>query len=132
LKSLLYASVSTLAADEEHAEIGRIVQVARERNARLGVTGTLIYNRARFAQVLEGPAEAVDEIMARILRDQRHEKVTVVDVLETTRRCFANWSLSYSGASHYVDKHIAPLLDGPDPECARQLRNLMQALADGA
>ena len=129
MKSVLYASVSTLAADEEEAEIERIVEVSRETNARLGVTGTLIYTRARFAQILEGPGEAVDALMEKIERDPRHERVTVVDVRETRRRRFDSWSLGYKGVSHYVDKHIRPLLDDPDPDDARQLRDLMQALA---
>jgi len=130
LKSLLYASVSTLAADEEEAELGRIVEVSRDRNPRLGVTGTLIYTKARFAQILEGPPDAVDQLMEKIVRDRRHDRVTVVDVRETRRRRFAGWSLSYSGVSQYIDKHIRPLFDGPDHEGVRQLRHLMQALAD--
>jgi hypothetical protein len=129
LKSLLYASVSTLAADDADAEIERIVAVSRERNADLGVTGTLIFNRERFAQIVEGPAESVDAVMARILRDRRHERVTVVDVIDTARRMFDAWSLSYRGASYYVDKHIGPLLEHKDPTAARQLRQLMHALA---
>ena len=130
MKSLLYASVSTLAADEEEAEIERIVEVSRARNPHLGVTGTLIYTKARFAQILEGPPEAVDLLMEKIVRDRRHDRVTVVDVRQTGRRRFVGWSLSYSGVSQYIDKHIRPLFDGPDPEGVRQLRHLMQALAD--
>ena len=129
LKSLLYASVSSLAAGEEDREIARIVEVSRARNATHGVTGALIYTRARFAQILEGPADAFDEIMARILRDDRHRQVTVVDVCRAHRRRFADWSLCYSGASHYIDKHIRPVLDGGDRDDARELRRLMQALA---
>lgn len=129
LKSLLYASVSSLPIGEEEREIERIVEVSRERNAERGVTGALIYTRARFAQILEGPPEAVDEIMEKILRDDRHRQVTVVDVRRTPRRRFADWSLCYSGGSHYIDKHIRPVLDGGDSEDARELRRLMQALA---
>ena len=114
---------------EEEREIARIVEVSRERNAEREVTGALIYTRARFAQILEGPAEAVDEIMDKISRDDRHRQVTVVDVRRTPQRRFADWSLCYSGASHYIDKHIRPVLDGGDREDARELRRLMQALA---
>ncbi|WP_167737415.1 BLUF domain-containing protein [Sphingomonas parva] len=130
MKSLLYASVSTLAADEEEAEIGRIVEVSRAQNARLGITGTLIFTKGRFAQIIEGPAEAVDHLMEKIVRDRRHARVTVVDVRKTGRRRFTGWSLSYSGVSHYIDKHIRPLFDEADPDGIRQLRQLMQALAD--
>jgi hypothetical protein len=130
LKSLLYASVSALAAGEEDHEIKRIVAVSRRRNAEREVTGALISNRGRFAQILEGPADAVDEIMASIFRDQRHQQVTVIEVVQARRRRFPGWSLCYSGASHYIDRHIRPLLEGGGREDARQLRQLMQALAE--
>ena len=129
MKSLLYASVSTLAASDANAEIERIVAVSQTRNAQLGITGTLIFNRSRFAQILEGPDESVDAVMDLIVQDHRHERVTVVDVIATARRMFDAWSLSYRGASHYVDKHIAPLLEQNDPSLVRQLRQLMHALA---
>ena len=129
LKSLLYASVSTLAKDDEQEEIQRIVAVAEERNARLGITGTLIFARPRFAQILEGPEAAVDELMEKIVQDARHERVTVVDVVKSKRRRFSSWSLSYFGCSHYVEKHIRPLLENEDPDGVRQLRQLMQAFA---
>lgn len=98
----------------------------------MGVTGALVYTRSRFAQILEGPDEAVDAIMAKIARDPRHEQVTVVDVQRPAERAFGSWSLAYAGGSRYVDKHIAPLLDGGSArgDEARQLRQLMKALAE--
>jgi hypothetical protein len=130
LKSLLYASASALAPGEEQAEIERIVSVARVRNAGLGVTGTLVFTRTSFAQILEGPDEAVDGLMQRIARDRRHDQVTIVDTVTTDQRLFEDWTLSYCGGSRYVDKHIAPLLDGVGHDDARQLRRLMKALAE--
>ena len=132
LKSLLYASVSALAADEQDEEIARIAAVSKARNAELGVTGTLVLARGRFAQILEGEAEAVDTLMAAIGRDPRHSQVTIAHVATAPRAVFAGWSLSYAGSSYYVEKHITPLLDGPDPIAARELRQLMRALADTA
>ncbi|WP_165356294.1 BLUF domain-containing protein [Sphingosinicella sp. BN140058] len=129
LKSLLYASASALAPGDEQAEIERIVTSARMRNSRLGITGTLVFTKTSFAQILEGPNEAVDSLMERIAKDPRHDQVTVVDTIEADARLFDGWSLSYSGASRYVDKHIAPLLDGGGREEAQQLRRLMKALA---
>ena len=132
MKSLLYASASALAPGDEQTEIERIATSARMRNPRLGVTGTLVFTKTSFAQILEGPDDAVDSLMKRIARDPRHDQVTVVDTIETNARLFDVWSLSYSGASRYVDKHIAPLLDGGGPEEAQQLRRLMKALAEVA
>jgi hypothetical protein len=132
VKSLLYASASALSPRDEQRELDRIVSVARERNARLGVTGTLVYTRSSFAQILEGPDDAVDAIMAKIARDPRHDKVTVVDVQRPSERIFGGWSLAYAGGSRYVDKHIAPLIHGGGGDEARLLRQLMKALAHEA
>ena len=130
MKSLLYASVSTLAADEEEEEVARIVAVSTRRNEQLGVTGTLVLARGHFAQILEGTQAAVDTLMESIARDSRHRQVTIVNVATITRPNFPGWSFAYSGASHYVEKHVRPLIDGPDPLAARQLRHLLQALAE--
>lgn len=98
----------------------------------MGVTGALVYTRSNFAQILEGPDEAVDALMAKIARDPRHDHVTVVDVQRPAERIFDHWSLAYAGGSRYVDKHIAPLINGAGGDQARQLRQLMKALADEA
>jgi hypothetical protein len=108
--SLLYVSKSNLTLPEEAGEVLAIVATARRRNAELGVTGALVFTESRFAQVLEGDEEAIDALMLSILKDRRHEQVTVVDRTEVAMRRFPQWSMAYSGPSLYVDRHIKPLL----------------------
>ena len=135
LKTLLYVSESLLRLPEEAGRLQNILDVSRERNAALGVTGALIAARGHFAQVLEGPAEGVAAVMDSIDRDPRHRRVTLVLDRVTPHRQFAAWtmSLAYSGDSFYVDRHIAPLLeeDGQAPArsmLAPQLFYLIQEL----
>lgn len=45
---------------------------ARVRNAETGVSGALVHLDGWFAQVLEGPPEAVGATFARIVADPRH------------------------------------------------------------
>ena len=132
--SLLYVSRSLLVLPEQAEEIQKIVEVARSRNARLDVTGALIFTEARFAQVLEGSTEAVEELMASIRRDPRHKDVEVVEVAEITSRRFPNWTMAYSGPSFYVDRHIKPLVNsgletGPRGELASKLIGFMRELS---
>ena len=110
LRTLLYVSKSLIPQDEAQRQIDSIIETARPRNAALGVTGVLIFTEARFAQVLEGPSAAIDEIMAGIRADPRHEQVTTACDEPLERRRFPSWSMGYSGSSLYVDRHIKPLL----------------------
>ena len=64
--------------DQDH-ELQQILNSARENNSARNVTGALLFNEEYFAQVLEGPQLAVEEIFERIQRDRRHGQVTVVD-----------------------------------------------------
>lgn len=108
-QSLLYVSHSCLVRPHDDPEIAKIIEVSRERNRALKVTGALIATHRFFAQVLEGPDAAIDELMLSIARDRRHRDVTVVRREALPARRFDNWSMAYSGAAGYVDRDIEPL-----------------------
>ncbi|HWH18609.1 MAG TPA: BLUF domain-containing protein [Allosphingosinicella sp.] len=134
VSSLLYVSVGLLRPEEQKSEIDDIVGVARSRNEELGVTGALVYTGEHFAQVLEGSASAVDELMTSICRDPRHAKVDIVEVVDIAERRFTGWSMAYCGPSLYVDRHIRPLFKdiaepGTRTAGAASLIRLMQAFA---
>ena len=130
--SLLYVSRSTIARDRLEAEIADIVTVSRAHNARAGITGGLVRAGGYFAQLLEGPTEAVKTLMERIDRDPRHTDVSVVRIAASTKRQLPDWSMAYAGESSYVANQIAPLL-GPglaaDPERIDRLDMLIVAFA---
>ena len=132
LVSLLYVSIA--APRLAKANLTEIVEVARSRNAALDVSGALVFTGDHFAQVLEGPEEAIDQLMGSILRDPRHSAVNVVERPQIEERRFARWSLAYSGPSLFVERHITPLLgtDGADkaPLQSRRLIGLMHEFAE--
>lgn len=70
-----------------------VLGAAQIRNRRLDVTGMLAQSDGHFAQVLEGRREAVDEIMARVVRDSMHRDVRVFLDEPITHRQFARWSM---------------------------------------
>ncbi len=84
-------------AAARQAEIERILSTARAANARAGITGALLFNRAGFAQVLEGPLPAVGATFERILRDPRHGDVVVLESVPATERAFPGWSMAFVG-----------------------------------
>ncbi|MDB5479338.1 MAG: blue light sensor protein [Caulobacteraceae bacterium] len=128
-KSLLYVSKSLVDPRDRNHAVADIVTVARSRNATLRVTGALISTDGAFAQVLEGPPAAVDELMVSIYRDRRHTDVNVVLVESLAERRFPAWALAYSGLATYVRGHIEPLMGNTDDgeAKARQLIRLMEA-----
>jgi hypothetical protein len=132
MKSILYVSKAQLGGGDAAAELERLVGAARDRNFKVGVTGMLVFTGDHFAQVLEGPAAAVELIMASIRRDGRHHSITEYTQWVTTRS-FAAWSLGYEGDSPYVDGLIASMF-GPRPDSEAddkeaELRELMLLLA---
>jgi hypothetical protein len=132
VSSLLYVSKSLVPVAAQAGELGHIVEVARARNELLSVTGALLYTEEHFAQLLEGPAAAVAELMAQIAADPRHTNLKVIWTEEPAGRSFADWSLAYSGPSRYVDRYIRPFYDcgdRPDAQAIRSLRNLLRELA---
>lgn len=130
--SLLYVSRSTISRERLAAEIADIIHVSRDHNARAGITGGLVRAGGYFAQLLEGPTEAVKALMERIDRDRRHTDVSVVRVAASTRRQLPDWSMAYAGESTYVAKQIAALTGlGAvlDPESINRLNVLIVTFA---
>ena len=136
LKSLLYVSESLLRLPGDAGELQDILAVSQKRNAALQVTGVLIASRGHFAQVLEGPDAGVLQLMDSIAADPRHQRVTIVSNGPIVQRQFGTWAMSlvYSGASYYIDRHMAPLLELDEGASERsplatQLYFLMRELA---
>ena len=133
--SLLYVSRSTIERSAETKSLESIIEVARSRNAKLEVTGALIFTRAYFAQILEGSDLAIDDLMASINRDIRHREVNVIERVALANRRFADWSMAYAGPSSYIERHLSPLVsEVPSVSravAAAQLVRLMQGFASG-
>lgn len=73
---LIYASSATRQLQEE--DLVAILSKAHTNNARLGVTGMLLYRGGNFLQVLEGEEQVVEELFKVITQDPRHHDVTRV------------------------------------------------------
>ena len=90
---LTYAS--RLKKPLSHAVLEKIMAVSRRNNKKLGITGALSSSPRGFLQIFEGPAEAVNELYNRIVRDPRHADVTLLEYVKVPFREFENWSMAY-------------------------------------
>jgi hypothetical protein len=96
LRRVIYVSHTVTDPDEPLGPVlASILAAARRNNPRIGVTGALLYTARRFAQVLEGPPDAVEAIFETIQCDLRHDHVTVLEVSSPTERAFADWSMAF-------------------------------------
>lgn len=81
-------------------DVDELVARAASANASKDITGALVVAGSVFFQLLEGPAEEVDRLFARIRDDARHTDVLCLDA-QTNReiRLFPHWSMRRVGQS---------------------------------
>ena len=93
LVRLLYASRSTTEIDD--ALLGAILERSGRYNSEYGITGILCsYPQGKvFLQALEGGRDAVNTLYGNIVRDPRHQDVTLLDYAEITERRFSSWRM---------------------------------------
>lgn len=130
LTSLLYVSTSTLPEDTADMEIEKIIDSAQRNNEALNLTGALLYTGNHFAQVLEGSAADIDELLYTVLQDPRHGDIVVVDRSLIDARRFRDWRMAYSGPSRFVSRFVSRVLEAPPgvehQRAAGWLTDLMQ------
>lgn len=121
LRRLVYYSRNRLAGTPEAVDetIRAILARSRANNARVGVTGALMFNAGCFAQVLEGPGAAVEATFERIQQDERHGEVTLLAFDAVEARLFTDWSMAYVGASRAEAARYGDVAraSGFDPDC---------------
>lgn len=91
LKSITYTSLASLDLTEE--DVDAILASARSSNALDGITGLLVFNGTHFMQVVEGAPHAVDDLIDRLRRDQRHSGLEIRDQREIAERFFPDWTM---------------------------------------
>lgn len=100
---VLYRSVARPGLDRE--DLDRLLDRARERNRRLGLTGCLHHENGLFFQWLEGPRPLLFRLLDELRDDDRHIGFTVLDQGPLARRLFQHWEMRFS------DSEAASLLD---------------------
>lgn len=91
---LIYSSAGTRPFQDE--ELVELLIRSRSKNARLGITGMLLYDNGSFFQILEGYPEAVDKLYQTIAQDERHTKAVVIIREPIPKRSFGEWTMGYS------------------------------------
>jgi len=91
LTSVTYTSLASL--DLQTADLEDIHRSAREQNALDGITGLLVFNGTHFLQIIEGSAEAIEDLVDRLRKDPRHTGFEIRDRRKVDARSFPEWSM---------------------------------------
>ncbi len=76
-------------------ELEALLHQSQENNARLGVTGALLFTGRQFIQVLEGPEAQVRDLYVKIKNDSRHHSVVLLFEDYPAQRTFPDWAMSF-------------------------------------
>ncbi|MDT8409647.1 MAG: BLUF domain-containing protein [Wenzhouxiangellaceae bacterium] len=76
-------------------QVNRILVHSRRANRASEIGGVLHFGQGFFFQYLEGPADRVDALYARICRDPRHEDVQRLTRRPIRSRRFRDWSMKF-------------------------------------
>jgi hypothetical protein len=130
LYNLVYCSRATAGVDE--AAVARIIESAHRHNPVYGITGLLVFGSGIFFQWLEGPREAVLQLMARLQKDPRHKNVVTISEGEEVReRLFPDWDMELVTAVDVRDVLLDALGTATDATNAQSLRGLLEELDSG-
>ncbi|MZH40936.1 MAG: BLUF domain-containing protein [Nitrospinae bacterium] len=103
MHELFYCSMAT--REMQDADILDILNVSREKNTRLEVTGLLVYQKRtkEFMQILEGEKQVIFDLLDTIKADDRHQSLYLVYDGEVQERNFKNWTMAFADLDS-VDK----------------------------
>jgi hypothetical protein len=130
LYNVVYCSRASASVDA--AAVDHIVATARRKNPASAITGMLVFGSGVFFQWLEGPRHGVQELMAAIQKDPRHEAVVVLSENEEMReRLFPDWDMERVGADHIREVLVDARDNTQDGKNALALTALLHHLDNG-
>ena len=98
--SVIYISTADPALDLDDFEA--ITDSCRRNNAARDITGLLGYNDLNFIQQIEGPHDAIKELLVEIDKDTRHSGMVILGRRDITAREFPGWDMA-AGLYHHED-----------------------------
>lgn len=93
LVSMTYVSRSKHKMSDK--EINEILQQARDNNSANAITGMLILKDNIFLQTIEGSRAQVNHLLYKLIADQRHDNLQILETRELAHREWPKWSMNY-------------------------------------
>jgi hypothetical protein len=130
--------VSTAPRKLRQGELEAILVQSRRNNERDGVTGMLIYADGSFIQAVEGPAESIDTLLARLHHDERHRDILVIARYPVAQRQFPDWSMGFRSMERPRADELAaafsdlrsPIFDGESASVSSIAHKLLEGFRE--
>jgi hypothetical protein len=126
--SMVYVSRSKIAGIDRRGALDDLMIDSLTRNSTLDITGVLIATPRYFAQVLEGPAQSVDAVMASIARDPRHQDIRVVRRTPVVASRFPNWRMVRFNSENFGVGDIEAIIAGKGDHAATSAARMLDRL----
>lgn len=91
LSQLIYVSVR--ASECSDSEIQKILESSIHNNAKIDITGVLLYSDKKFLQCLEGDYDEIMALYDKIKLDKRHKNVVLITVGMIKECFFPSWQM---------------------------------------
>lgn len=128
LKTVAYTSRARLDLGED--DLRQIHEKARHLNALDGISGLLVFDGARFLQIIEGSEEAIDNLVERLRHDPRHSAFEIRDERLVNSRSFPDWSMELVRVSAGYLKGRSEIASLLPPATSAQVRELALRMSD--
>jgi len=104
-------------------ELDAILEAAQRNNAKINVTGFLIFDGTSFIQLLEGNERDVQAVYQKIQGDPRHSQVE--PLLQDTKpnRSLSNWAMAYTQLDNDGHRQSGGSMDSSS---ARELATMLK------
>ncbi len=106
----IYCSASTSGAFSP-ADLTALLAECRQKNAKAGLTGMLLYSEGTFFQVLEGDRPVVEKLLDKLTHDKRHARLTKIVLEPIAQRAFSDWTMGYAKVTRQQLADIPGLSD---------------------
>lgn len=87
-------------------EVTRILAQAQRNNERNGITGVLVINDNYFLQSIEGARPVINELLRKLVKDDRHFSLQVIECREVEQRRWSKWSMKYLTPSDQDKEYV--------------------------
>ena len=123
MRQIFYISRSLI----EPADIRALYERSRHHNEQAGITGMLMFTGGCFAQLIEGPAPALEALMARIESDRRHAQVRRLLDRPVPERRFGAWHMELFETPG-ADDLVSELLRAQEPPPQQRAQRLLELM----
>jgi len=89
-----------------NVEVARIPAQAQRNNERNGITGALVLNENYFLQSMEGARPVINGLLRKLVKDDRHFSLQVIECCEVEQRRWSKWSMKYLTPSDQNNEYV--------------------------